>query len=98
MNLSPEMFEEFVEPYDQRLLDEFNGGVIHFCGKGDHYSYRFPEMNGLHAINMSQPEYNNMETIYKNTVDRGIKIIGFNRQTAELALEQGRDLHGNVHS
>lgn len=97
MNLSPEMFEEFVEPYDQKLLDEFGGGVIHFCGKGDHYSHRFPEMKGLYATNMSQPEYNDMETIFTNTVDRDIKIIGFPKQAAVQALEQKRDLHGNVH-
>lgn len=97
MNLSPEMFKEFIEPYDQKLLDEFGGGVIHFCGKGDHYSHRFPEMKGLYAINLSQPEYNDMETIFKNTVDRDIKIIGLPKQAAEQALAQKRDLHGNVH-
>jgi hypothetical protein len=97
MNLSPAMFAEFVEPYDQHLLDAFGGGAIHFCGKGSHYIHRFPGMRGVYAINMSQPEYNDMETIFRHTVDRGIKILGLARDAAEEALRQGRDLHGNVH-
>ena len=96
MNLSPEMFEEFIEPYDQRLLSRYGGGAIHFCGRGDHYIDRLPEMNGVYAVNLSQPGYNDMEKIYRHTVDEGIQIIGFSRQEAEAALEAGRDLHGNV--
>jgi hypothetical protein len=53
MNLSPAMFEEFVRPYDQRLLDEFGGGAVHFCGRGDHYIASMCRMRGLHAIAMS---------------------------------------------
>jgi hypothetical protein len=97
MNFSPPMFEEFIEPYDQRLLDRFGGGAIHFCGRGEHYLHRLPEMRGVNAINMSQPEYNDMETIYRNTVDRGLQIVGLSRDAAEAALADGRDLHGNVH-
>lgn len=97
MNVSPDMFNEFIRPYDQRLLDEFGGGAIHFCGRGDHYIANMSEMDGLYAINMSQPEYNDMETIYANTVDKGIKIIGLARAAAEEAVARGRDLHGQVH-
>lgn len=96
MNFSPEMFEEFVEPYDQRLLDAFGGGGIHFCGRGSHYIHRFPEMRGVHAVPMSQPECNDMERIFQYTVDRGIKLVAFNRQAADAALAAGRDLQGNV--
>ncbi len=97
MNFSPAMFEEFIEPYDQRLLDEFGGGAMHFCGRGSHYAHRFPHMRGVHAVAMSQPEHNDMDVIFRHTVDRGIKLIGLNRPAAEQALANGRDLHGNVH-
>jgi hypothetical protein len=33
-------------------------------------------MAGLTAINLSQPECNDMEVIFRNTVDKGIKLIG----------------------
>ena len=98
MNLSPSMFDEFVRPYDQKLLAELGGGGLHFCGRGDHYIGGASTMGGLTAIAMSQPECNDMEVIYANTVDKGIKLIGFEREAAEAALARGRDLHGNVHS
>ena len=56
------------------------------------------EMEGLYAINMSQPEYNDVETIYANTMDKGIKIIGLDRAAAEETVARGRDLHGRVHA
>lgn len=97
MNFSPEMHNDFIRPYDQKLFDEFGGGAIHFCGRGDHYIEGLSKMDGIHAVNMSQPEYNDMEMIYQNTIDKDIKLIGFQRAAAESALKDGRNLHGNVH-
>lgn len=96
MNFSPAMYEEFFVPYEQRLLDAFGGGAMHFCGRGDHYIAQATAMRGIFAINMSQPEYNDMETIYQHTVDRNVQIIGLARGEAERALASGRPLHGNV--
>ena len=42
-------------------------------------------------------DYNDMETIYAHTLDRGISLIGLSSEAARAALEQGRDLHGLVH-
>jgi hypothetical protein len=97
MNLSSEMFGEFIGPYDQQLLSEFGGGAIHFCGRGDHYIHHLAEMKGVYGVNMSQPECNDMERIFKNTIDKQIAIIGLPREAAESAANRGRDLHGMVH-
>jgi uroporphyrinogen-III decarboxylase len=97
MNLSPQMFEEFIEPYDRRLLREFRGGAFHFCGRGDHYIHRLPEMGGVNALALSQPEYNDMERVFRYTVDRGIRLLALPRKAAEEALSRGRNLHGSVH-
>ncbi|MHB0998968.1 MAG: hypothetical protein ACYC27_06950 [Armatimonadota bacterium] len=97
MNLSPEMYGEFIRPYDQRIFDEFGGGSIHFCGRGDHYIERMSGMTGLHAIAMSQPDLNDMEMIYRSTVDKGIKLIGFSKSHAETALASGKNLRSQVH-
>ena len=98
MNLSPDVFEEFILPYDQELLSHFKGGSIHFCGKGDHFVPFFPDMEGLKAMNMSQPEYNDMEKIYRSTVDRGIPIFALSREAVQNALDNGRPLRGLVHA
>lgn len=98
VNLSPEMVAEFIRPHDQRLLSTFGGGAIHFCGKGDHFIEVLSTMRGLHAIHMSQPELNDMEAIFRGTVDKNIRIIGLKREAAQRALDLGRDLRKSVHS
>lgn len=97
MNLSPDVYDEFIRPYDQRLLNDLGGGAVHFCGRGSHYIASTCSMDNMHAIAMSQPHLNEMDVIYQNTVDKGIKLLGFDRKHAEEALAAGRDLHGCVH-
>ena len=98
VNLSPEMFEEFIRPYDQRLLNEFGGGAIHYCGRGDHFIPEMGSMTGLTAVNLSQPHLNDMEEIFRNTVDRNIRIIALDPAAVSRARAAGRDLHGRVMS
>lgn len=97
MNLSPAMVDEFCLPYDRKLLDAFGGGAVHFCGRGDHYIASYGEVPNLHAVHLTQPGHNNMETVFPNTVDKGIALLALARDTAEAALDAGRDLHGLVH-
>jgi hypothetical protein len=97
MNLSPELIEEFVVPCDQLLLDEFGGGAIHFCGRGDHFIGLVAAMRGVYGVNLSQPECNDMEIVYRHTVDRGIPLLSLARGAAQDALARGRDLRGRVH-
>jgi hypothetical protein len=75
MNLSSEMYVEFVRPLDQRLLDEFGGGCVHFCGRGSHYIEAMSQMRGLFGVQFSQAEYNDMDTIFRHTADKGIKLL-----------------------
>ena len=91
------MYEEFARPCDQRLLDELGGGAIHFCGRGDHLIAKLSQLSGLHAINTTQPALNNVETIFAHTIDKQINLLGFERDVAEQARQQGRPLRGRVH-
>ena len=96
-NFSRRMYEKFILPYDQRLLDAFGGGAIHFCGKGDHFITLLGEMHGLHAIQLSQPHLNDMPKVYQHTIDKGIQLIGLDEKAAKEAIEGGIDLKGMVH-
>ena len=94
MNLSPQIYQDVVRPLDRQIFDQFGGsGAIHFCGRGDHYIQLMSEMPGLTAVAMSQPECNDMETIYRHTVDKSIKLIGF---SLEHARKSNRPLRGQV--
>lgn len=96
MNFSPEMYDEFIRPFDQSLLDRFGGGAVHFCGRGDHWIDRLVSMTGANAVAMSQPECNDMEKIFTHTVDKGIQLILFPYKDALTALGSGRNLHHSV--
>lgn len=98
MNLSPDFYDEFSVPYDQRLLEHFNGGAVHFCGRGDHYIESLAKMNKLYAVNLSQPHYNDMEKIYRATVDRGVKLLAFGRDRALEDLSREGGYRHNLHS
>ena len=91
MNLSPALYEEFAVPYDRILLQRFGGGIMHFCGRGDHYISLLCAQPGLTGVNMSQPHLNDMEVIYRNTVDRGIPLLGF--PADRTAEDAGRGFH-----
>ena len=96
MNLSPEFYKEFAAPYDGELLRRFDGGAVHFCGRGDHYIETLSQLPGLYGINMSQPEMNKMEIIYQNTVDKGIPILGFSREWAEKDKNREGGFHHHL--
>jgi hypothetical protein len=53
-------------------------------------------MRNLHAVQLSQPECNDMERVYRATIDKGIRLLDLRRDAAEQALEAGRDLRGMV--
>ena len=59
---------------------------------------QFPVTLGQGQINLSQPELNDMEKIYRATVDREKIIIGMPAAEIERAGREGRPLYGRVHS
>lgn len=75
MNLSPDFFDEFIAPYDGELLSRFGGGIVHFCGRGDHFIPRLIKLPCLTGIDMSQPHLNDMQIILAHTIDRGINLF-----------------------
>lgn len=97
MNLSPEIYDEFIFAREDRCLSELGGGVIHFCGRGSHVIDRFPRMRALTAVNLSQPHLNEMDAILDATVDQGLSLIALDPGAARRAVESGRDLRGRVH-
>ena len=98
MNLSPQVYAEIIRPFDQRLLDAFGGGAVHYCGRGEHFIAELTALDGLTGVNLSQPHLNDMEAIYRATIDRGIPLIGLDAAEARRAHAAGRALRGLVHS
>lgn len=93
MNLSPETYDEFILEREARCLRELGGGAIHYCGRGSHVIDRFPRIDGLTAVNISQPHLNDMQRVFEHTVDADLVLVGLAREAADSA---GRDLRGRV--
>ena len=96
MNLSPDQHREFALPYDSRILKHFGSGAVHFCGRGDHYIEALCSLPEVTGINLSQPEYNNMEKIFQNTVDNGKQILGLDENAIKAGLSRPGGLRGMV--
>ncbi len=93
MNLPPDIFTTFIREREEKCLVELGNGCVHFCGRGDHFIEPLSEMKGLTSINLSQPQYNDMPTIWEHTVDKDLFVIGLN---ADAARDAGRELKGKV--
>jgi len=49
--MSPKTYNEFVVPYNSRILKAFGGGCLHYCGNATHQAENFLATEGLLAIN-----------------------------------------------
>lgn len=97
VNFSPEMYEEFSLPYDKILLQRY-GGIIHSCGKVDHFVNSLNLIGeGYYGFNLSQPHLNDMEKVFTSTIDRGVRIFNLNAAAVQKAREKHRQLRGLVH-
>ncbi len=93
VNFSAELYEEFILEHDRRLLNRY-GGVIHSCGKVDHFVESLNRIGaGYHGFNLSQPHLNDMERIFHATVDRGINLY----QLLDSGVNPERRYHGLLH-
>lgn len=50
--ISAKMYKEFVVPYNSRILQEFGGGCVHYCGNATHHADNFLNTQGLLALNI----------------------------------------------
>ncbi len=97
VNFSPEMYETFSLPYDKILLNRF-GGIIHSCGKVDHFVNSLNLIGaGYYGFNLSQPQLNDMEKVFAATVDRGVRILNLDPAGVKQARKNHRPLRGLVH-
>lgn len=86
VNLSPDQYKEFSFDYDKEVLEYYGGGMLHYCGKGDHFVGLATECEALTSVNLSQPHLNNMDKVYEATVLKGKKLLDLTPATcAEYA-------------
>ncbi len=82
VNLSRDMYEEFVKPYDEQILKEFNGGSIHYCGRADQWVFSMIECEGIGGLNFGQPPkivfgFEFLNKVYDRAKQNKVAITGY---------------------
>lgn len=65
----PKHIDEFVIPYDEKALEAFGGGFVHFCGKNDYLLESFLKLDEVRAINLGNPEMYDFDITMQKFVD-----------------------------
>jgi hypothetical protein len=85
-------YREFVQPYDQRVLDAF-GGCIHFCGRGDQFIEAMATSRNLYGINASQPDWNDWDKLWRATRSNRLVLLGIAEEYVPAETRQGAVLY-----
>ncbi|QUH30610.1 uroporphyrinogen decarboxylase/cobalamine-independent methonine synthase family protein [Vallitalea guaymasensis] len=82
VNVSKGMYQEFIQPYDERILEEFGSGSIHFCGRADQIVVDMAYTKGNEAMNFGYmdnvqfgEEY--LKLLKKPFMEKNIPIINY---------------------
>ena len=67
--ISPQQIDEFVIPYDQKALEAFGGGFIHFCGENDYLLESYLKLDKVRAVNLGNPEMYDFDTTMQKFID-----------------------------
>jgi hypothetical protein len=90
--LSRAQYEEFVKPYDQRVLDTF-GGCIHFCGRGNQFVEPMAASHNLFGLNISQPELNDMAKVWREVQAHRLVLLGLAEEYVPVEVRTGVALY-----
>lgn len=76
-NISPDAYLQFCRPYNERILKEFHGGWIHYCGKGRHIFPHVISTPGLTGINFGNPEMQDLSSAHADASRNGVGIVSW---------------------
>ncbi len=86
--ISPKQIDEFVIPYDQKVLEAFGGGFIHFCGKNDFLLESYLKLDKVRAVNLGNPEMYDFNITMQKFIDHRKCCFGVWPKIEEENLEE----------
>jgi len=75
INISAAMYREHVAPHTARVLRELGGGGVHCCGDITHLAEEFLRLPDSRAIDLGQPEHNNIDALYAKAQKRKVSLV-----------------------
>jgi hypothetical protein len=82
--ITPDMYAQQVQPYDERVLKELGGGSIHFCGSGGHLIEKMLGIEHLRGLDFGDSRSMNIGRIYAMCRERGIAVSNVNPSREDL--------------
>jgi hypothetical protein len=74
-NLSGEMYREFSKIYNDRIIEAFGGGSMHYCGPPKDWTHGAVETPSLRGINFGNPEMHDLAMEHAYWRERKVPIL-----------------------
>jgi len=75
INLSQEMHRDFSKAYNDKIMEAFGGGSMHYCGPSRDWAHEAVDSPWLRGINMGNPEMQNLAREYAYWRGRKVPIL-----------------------
>jgi hypothetical protein len=75
VNLSQEMHREFSKTYNDRILEAFGGGSVHYCGPSRPWAHEAVGSPWLRGVNCGNPELQNLAEEFAHWSKRKVPIL-----------------------
>ena len=82
--ISPEMYVEFIYPYDEIVLQKVGNGSIHFCGNGQHLIEKMLGIPYLKGLDFGEPKYMDISYIYALCREKKVAITNLNPSRSDI--------------
>ena len=84
--LSPTLIDEFAKPYLRKILEQYNGGYVHYCGKNNHLLNVLLDEPLVRGINFGNPDMHDMD-----------EVLGKCRETKKIYVGRINKKNGETH-
>ena len=97
ISLSPQMYLEFIHPYNEIIFGEIGGGILHWCGDGSNNfnaALSTRNLKGIHNSSMGDMDLviRQIEQIQRMNADTGGKVVYFSSMMLPNQVEKAREL------
>ena len=82
--VSREMYEKQIAPHDNWVMEQLDGGAIHSCGKIDHISPAYLNLQNCRSLDLGQPLKNDLGNLYRKASELGKPLIRADVDEASL--------------
>ena len=76
INLSEKLYKDFSRKYNERILNEFDGGSLHYCGPMREWHNRNINYCNLRSLNLGNPEMHDIAEKHSWMKASKISIVG----------------------